>query len=247
MRSTDTAAWLTKLSLEIRSRSNTAVSTKGKDDPMSASRFFFWVRDHEETEERIAHANRLVGQSISSVRYFQVDYTAMGSESRPVGPRLVTAVDEWADPTWRFEECDSVDFGLELETRSGRCFAIFWNHLGPMESIGVREHPMIGAVVTPTAIVAVWDVSSRSGWASLLDNPISSVTLHYGPYDDSVWWCPTITLAIGATKVEILLGEGSVGESPQPSADNLAVFFSSDDLPSWTAFGESRDNDPQTS
>ena len=184
--------------------------------------------------ERVEHARRLIGSEIDRVRYINIDYERDQRAAGLIGPRVIVDDDEWSEPTWQFPDCDSIDFGLELETRDGRLFSVTWDPPGLREGIGLREEPLLGTGVRVDGATAIWDVTNTSGWVHLLGRATSDVVLHYLPWGDpGGFWCPRITLRFPGATVELLLGEGGSNRKLGPSADNVAVLFDPERLPDW--------------
>ncbi len=182
-----------------------------------------------------AEASRLAGEVIARVCYVDIDYRAEDFRNATTGPRAIERDVEWADPTWRHAACDSVDFGVEIETVTGRRFTVSWETPGWREGLGLRELPLLGNAVDRDARVAIWDVTTRSSWAELVGQQVTSVELHYEPWDESgAVWCSWISVRIGARNVEFVLGDGSSeGDEIAPAADNVAVIFGECRLPAW--------------
>lgn len=200
---------------------------------MSGGRPPSWAANEAERNQRIEHARRLAGLRLAAVRYFEADYERSNGDADEA--RFVTGSAEWDKPRWRFDEGDSLDYGLELETSGGRVFSITWDPPGTVEGIGIREEPMIGHALPTGRNIAVWDVSEDPRWQSLVGNVVSDVTMHYSPWDDSgAWWCDRITLLIGDVPVELLLAEfASATQEVVPSATNVAVLIQPSRLPGW--------------
>lgn len=198
-------------------------------------RFWSWVPDPAGMQERVNHARSLVGAQLQHVRYFTLDYARDRRAPAAKGPRLILDPREWSEPSWRFPDCDSVDFGVELETADGRVFSSTWDPPGVHEGLGLRAGHLIGSALNEKADAAIWDVTTRSGWAPLVGQSFTDVRLHYLPWATPPgFWCRRISLKVGPSLVELLLGEGRVNNSVGPSADNVAVLFDPPGLPDWT-------------
>lgn len=204
-------------------------------EAMSPNRVSSWAANEKERDARIRHAQRLVGLSVAAVRYFDLDYTVARQGIESTGPRLVTDATEWEAPTWRFEACHSVDYGVEIETTTGRVFSFTWDPPGRIEGLGLREEPLVGETLRPDAPIAIWNVGERSEWRDRLGMVVSSLTMHYRPWDDSgASWCPRVTITIGDTPIEFLLAECHANPPGlRPSADNVVVLFDASSLPEW--------------
>jgi hypothetical protein len=192
-----------------------------------------WVATETEADERREHARRIVGTVIVGVRYVTLDYRRSELARDVKGPRLVTDESEWLSPPWRYDDYDSVDFGVELTTTDGRTFSVTWDPLGDRESIGLRAEPLFGLRFDGDRDAAMWDVVDRSRWHTFTHTPVRSVELHYLPWGDEGQWCPRITLGFETRSIELLLGEGQSNDGIAPAADNVAVLYDPVDLPEW--------------
>jgi hypothetical protein len=176
----------------------------------------------------------MVGLRLAEVRYVDIDYHGIGQATRPRGPRHVMDEAEWRAPSWRYPGCDSVDYGVELTMTGGRTFTVTWDRPGWAEGIGVREQPLMGFAVIEGADVAVWDVSGRSRWASLVGLTPTEVVMHYRPDTQPIgFWCSRITINFDDRRVELMLGQGERDGTVAPSFDNIAVIFDENALPAW--------------
>jgi hypothetical protein len=210
----------------------------------AGTRVWSWAANADEIDERRSHARRLVGLELRSVRYRNLDYYRDDIAPELTGPRSIVDATEWADPIWRYPDGDSIDFGLELETKCGRTFSVTWDPPGEIEGIGIRESPLVCPPFVDDANVAIWDVSVQSGWLDLVGQTVRDVVLRYLPWHDPPGpehWCPRISLQFDHNRVELLLGEGSESKGILPSADNVAVLFDPRGLPPWE---QSRDLTP---
>jgi hypothetical protein len=167
------------------------------------------------------------------VRYVDIDYRRDQLAPGHRGPRWVSDEREWVDPTWSHPRCDSVDFGVELETMSGRTFSITWDSPGMTEGLGIDELPLLGSAVLEDAATAVWEVGERSAWATLIGGEVTQVRMHYRPWGEQGFWCSRISMSVGQADVEFLLAEGSIDGDVVPSAENVVVIHSPDELPEW--------------
>jgi hypothetical protein len=195
-----------------------------------------WAESQAVADSYQAEASGLVGEVIARVRYVNIDYFMEQFRHGQVGPRLVTAAEEWKDPTWRHPACDTVDFAVELETPSGRCFTVAWESPGTREGLGLRELRALGNAFRGDTDVAVWDVTDQQEWRDLVGKSVSRVVMHYEPSDSTgALWCSWITVEIAAKTVEFLLAEGQADQpdSLLPSANNVAVIFEPASLPEW--------------
>jgi hypothetical protein len=188
-----------------------------------------WTASADAVVDRRAHARRLVGSRIIGVTYVDLDYTGFNREERISGPRPIVEELEWAEANWAMPMCDSVDFGIEFRSENGQVWSVAWDPPGAIEGIGLREQPLLGNGVAADFNSALWDVTRRSRWTPLLDEPVADVEFHYRPWGSEAFWCPWITLSLGDRSVDLLLAQG-LREHPYlgPSADNIVVVFPSE-------------------
>jgi hypothetical protein len=184
-----------------------------------------WAASTREVAERVAHARRLVGQQLSAVRYVDIDYRRDTFAPDSVGPRQITDPAEWQEPTWRYPGFDSLDFGIELVTATGRTFSVTWDPTGTREGIGLREQPLIGSAVCVDADVAIWEVGAHSRWAPVLGTEVADVVVGYEPDDAGGLWCPCIRVTFRTAPIDLILGDVQPDQQLSPSADNIAVLF----------------------
>lgn len=184
-----------------------------------------WAQGREDAVAFQEEASRLAGKVLSEVRYITLDYRSDQFRGDVAGPRYVSSVDEWAEPSWRHPACDTVDFAVEFFTETGPVFTASWDSPGAREGLGLREGSAVGMAVADAANAAIWDVSQTMQWRDLVGCRVDSVELCYEPWDETgALWCRRIDLKIGAKPVTLLLAEG-VWDSDElaPSADNVAV------------------------
>lgn len=146
-----------------------------------ADRVWSWAASKAEADARRQEALFLVGQRLTAVRYFTLDYRRF--ELRPDlvdrGPRLVEADSEWDVPTWSYNGFDAMDYGLEVTTDSGTVFSLTWDPPGECEGIGLQPEPMLGSAVRSDADVAIWDVTHRAAsWVPVIHRRITGIDLH---------------------------------------------------------------------
>jgi hypothetical protein len=141
-----------------------AAIRKTVDMSIGPDRVWSWATTESEVDQRRQHAEQLVGQHISRVRYYTLDYRReeLHPELIDSGPRFIDADSEWNQPTWRYDGFDAMDFGIELETDTSALFALTWDPPGYREGIGLQKVAMLGGGVRRDADVAIWDVSTRS-------------------------------------------------------------------------------------
>jgi hypothetical protein len=203
---------------------------------MTWDRPLSWAATDAERDEHIGRAQIFTGSRIVAVRYFDIDYRREAIAPGTLGPRQITAAAEWEDPGWRFADFDSIDYGLEIDTEDGRTLSITWDPLGDYEGISIEAEPLVGTAIREDGDVAIWDVTASRGWAAHAEATVERIDLRYQPWDEQgAWWCPRITLHLSSGQVEIVLGEGQPDGTIGPSADNLAILFSSEDCPDWLA------------
>jgi hypothetical protein len=160
-----------------------------------------WVSSATEKAEREAEAARLVGERIVAVRYVAFD----------------------DDEAWNCADADGLDFGVELETEAGRTFSAIWAPPGEYEGLSFRELPLIGRELRDDA-VAVTDVTARSRWADVVDQPVTDVEIYWEPWDDAVLWCHAVAVAFGERRIFLTLNTSDL----EPSATDVAVVFDED-------------------
>ena len=155
-----------------------------------------WAQSPREAEEFQSEAATLVGETLVTVLYIDLDYRADEFRGDAKGPRPIRSADEWEKPTWRHPSCDTVDMAVELHTESGRKFTVAWESPGRIEGLGLRGMPAMGTAVSEGADLAVWDVSERSAWVNLIGQDVRTVTLHYEPWGEgAALWCRWITIS----------------------------------------------------
>lgn len=188
-----------------------------------------------EVEHRQTEAASIVGEQLVEVRYYTLDYERDRLRPGLTGLHWITAEAEWHEPTWQTPRCDSLDYGVELLTQTGRLFSITWDPPGWREGMGISETPFAETVLRPNADVAVWRVTSQPDWARLLRSPVTAVDLNFIPWGQSTddYWCTRITISLGDGTVIMMLGEGTTDGQIEPSADNIAVLFDKAHLPTW--------------
>ena len=202
----------------------------------SPTRVWSWAATDLEVAERREHVEGLVGKRIAMVRYVTIDYQReqLHPELIDSGVRLIDDARELERPTWRHDGFDAVDFGLELETRDGEIWSLTWDPPGNHEGIGIRKGPLIGAVVVPDGLTAVWEATLSSLWPPMLRAPIAAVELHYIPWDppSPSFWCPRISLVTQDARLEVVMGDSEHGRLVA-SANNLAILAPETLLPPW--------------
>lgn len=188
-----------------------------------------------EVEHHQHEAARLVGQQVVEARYYTLDYKRDQLRRGLTGLHWVTAQAEWDEPTWLTPRCDSLDYGVELRSQTGRLYSITWDPPGWREGLGIRETPFAESVLRPTADAAAWEVTSQSTWATVLRSPVTSVDLNFIPWGETSdqYWCTRVTIRLGDNTVVMMLGEGTADGRIEPSADNIAVLFDESHLPAW--------------
>ena len=209
-------------------------------DAARGERPLSWASSSAERDLRVASAQALVGREILAVRYCNIDYSRWDLARGTLGPRVVTSPGEWESPTWRYAACDSIDYGIEIETTLGEVFSVSWDPPGTVEGIGIVAEP-IPTALRPDADVAMWDVTDRSEWSQHVGATVQGVGLHYVPWDepDDSWWCPRLSIRLPGGDVEVLLADTANDGTIVPSADNVVVLFGPDELPSWVRSAQS--------
>ena len=188
-----------------------------------------------EAQQRQDDAESLLGEQVVEVTYYTLDYQRHELRPGVSGLHWVTAAAEWDHPIWRTPWCDSLDYGVELLTQTGRLFSITWDPPGWRQGMGIGEASFVGSVLRPTADVAAWRVTSQPNWAAVLRSPVTSVALNFIPWDqiNDECWCTRVTIGFGDAVVIMMLGEGTNASQIKPSADNIAVLFDETHLPTW--------------
>ncbi len=185
-----------------------------------------WAESNEQRESFRSEANGLVGQAITSVAYYLLDYGADDYRKGAVGPRRISSATELADPYWQHPSCDTVDFAVQFTTATGRVFTVSWENPGRIEGIGLREVAAVGQALSESANAAAWDVTNEATWSDLIGEVIEEVHLEYESWaeNSSAQWCKEITLRIGDANISMQLAEGEFGtDRVVPSSDNIAV------------------------
>ena len=210
---------------------------KSKTDGVSeVSPGWSWSESGAVARAYQAEARALVGEVIDAIRYFNIDYFSERFRHGEVGPRSVVDDEEWKAPTWRHPACDTIDFAVEVQTASGRCFTVAWESPGEREGLGLRELPARGNAFREDTEVAVWDVTRSNGWRDVASRVVTGVVMRYLPWDtEGALWCDWLSIEFQTQTVEFLLAEGQADkpDTPQPSANNIAVIFGRDALPAW--------------
>ena|ERR1022692_713781 len=177
-----------------------------------------------------AVASRLVGQRLVRVEYVNIDYFGwnLGHTDQTVR-RQIAEPAEWSEPAWDAGAFHHLDFGLEFTTADGELWGVSWDSPGP-DGESITLWP--GRV---NEVGAVWDVTQREPWRSLIQSEVSQVALRYHPSDveSGGFWCTRVSLSFGSTAVEVLLGDRDASGSLVPSADNIAVIVGPTGLPVW--------------
>ena len=142
-----------------------------------------WAATDLDVAERREHVEGLVGNRFALVRYMTIDYLReeLHPELTDSGVRFIEDAREWERPTWRCDGFNAVDFGVELEMMDGETWSLTWDPPGNHQGIGIRKGPLIGSVVVPDRLTAVWDATLTSLWSPMLRTPIETVELHYTP------------------------------------------------------------------
>jgi hypothetical protein len=186
-----------------------------------------WVTTAAERQEREEHASALVGAHIVSVRYFEIDYARLrdateGEVQR--GGRLITAGDEWSDPSWRWPDFDAVDFGVELDTADGVTFGLVWQQAGMNEGITMRRESLRPGRLVADGAFAIWDVTERSRWTALMPQRVTAVELFWHRLEHSGdLCCDGVTIRFGSEALHLTIGDADGGGRLVGSADNVAV------------------------
>jgi hypothetical protein len=188
-----------------------------------------WATSEGERDTQIVRAQQLEGQRIKWVQYFTLDYSQMDHNAA----RLISDEDEWSNPSWRYDQFDSFDFFLQIDTEDQRCFTIGWDLPGDTEGLWLIEGAVGGESL---ASVAVWDVTATPRWAHLIGSLVTSVECRYRAERSLGGWSnELITLTVDDQRIYVFLGGIDSDHSPTPSADNLMVMSAPTALPDWIA------------
>jgi hypothetical protein len=130
-------------------------------------------------------------------------------------------------PSRRFDGFDSVDYGVELDTRSGRTFSATWAMDGEHVGLTFRREALSPRWLSARSAVAVWDVTGDTRWAELIARRVDHVRLW--------WWeqtppgepdgCHSVSVRIGERSVHLVLGEERPDGRLGGQDDNVAVVF----------------------
>ena len=198
--------------------------------PADPAHFREWsfAESAAEVDLRRERARTLVGSRVGRIRYFTLDYARLASGSEAPGPRIFQKDEEWRDPPWKRPGFDTLDWGLELETDNGLIYSVTWDPPGMREGIGISRAPLIGTALTDDASAAIWDVTERSRWTSVVGQPVDNVTMHYLPWDQhGSFWCTRVTLDVSGMNPLSSCGRSKTDDPTiHRSADDVAVIFS---------------------
>jgi hypothetical protein len=204
--------------------------------PSPTERLTSWVATETEVQQRRDDARGLIGSRLERVRYVDIDYRQPDRVDGSRGARNILDPTEWADPTWAFPTCHSLDFGAVLEFEAFGSVAVGWEPPGIHEGLALARGG-IELLVSPDANAAVWDVTGRVQWSDYTGGEVSDVDVHYKAWDsraDEGFWASRITLWFDGTAIDLILGEGRPDDTAiYRSADNLAVVFPGQALPEW--------------
>jgi hypothetical protein len=190
-----------------------------------------WAASETARDEQIDNARQLEGMTITRVRYFTLDYGQLDRAGLSNGPRIVANKDEWENPSWQFDEFESVDFYIEIETANQRAFTIGWDPPSSTEGLWMREGTTDGEPFTP---VAVWDVSHHGHWSNLVGDVVTSVAPRYRRWDQPAGFaCDLVMIASGNQALVVFLG--GVGENLEmaPAVNNLLTISAGTRAPEW--------------
>lgn len=203
----------------------------------AVGRIWSWAESREYAQARQHEANGLIGQRVTEVAYFTLDYRRAELFPHLIdrGPRRIDSDEEWTRPTWLYHGFDSVDFGVELHTEGGGTYSLTWDPPGMREGIGLQPVPMLGTAVAGEADLAIWSVSGRVlSWQRMAGAEIQAVDLHYLTWDERAGelWCPRIALRGDFGTIEFIMGDERDGMLV-PSADNVAILHPGTTVPNW--------------
>jgi hypothetical protein len=195
-----------------------------------------WATDEMARDEQTANARQLEGMTITRVRYFTLDYGQLDHAGLPNGPRIVVSEGEWEIPSWRYNEFESVDFYIEIETEERRTFTIGWDPPSSTEGLWMHEGVTRGEPFASGAPVALWDVTNHGQWSNLVGSIVTSVTPRYRHWDQPAGFaCDLVTLIAGDQALVVFLG--GVGEHLEmvPAPNNLLTISAGTRAPEWLA------------
>jgi len=193
-----------------------------------------WAASDGERDDQIAAARRLEGLRITRVHYFTLDYKHLDLSYLPEGPRVVTDPIELPNSPCRYDDFDSVDFYIQIESIDQRSFTIGWDPPSETEGLWVREGVTSGEPFASNTRVAVWDVTDSRRWSSSIGRVVSEIGLHYRQTAQPAGWgCDLLTLVIGGKNLSVFLGDVGEMNSMKPSANNLLVITSPTQAPEW--------------
>jgi hypothetical protein len=105
---------------------------------------------------------------------------------------------------------------------------------GKVEGLGIVEELLIPSALLPTATAAIWNVATTDRWAQRIGTTIEDVDLNYQHGTQSGGWSSNwITLTFATGEVDFVLAQAQQSGAIEPSADDVTVVFSHQDLPDW--------------
>jgi hypothetical protein len=152
-------------------------------------------------------ARRLCGERIVRVRYSEIDYGD-------------------GKPGWRHHFGDVLDFGLELETSTGRIFHVIWDGRFFAYGLSLQE----GDLAKHVTSAAVWDVTEESRWAQVINQAVRDVAVYWSEVetDASVTCYPQDIALIFESGARVILSASQyLEDTDQPfgMSDEVTVIF----------------------
>jgi hypothetical protein len=186
-----------------------------------------WAETLPEVAARQSAASALVGQTLASVRYIHIDYTRFDREDLQVeGAREITDEAEWEQPDWKYSTFHSIDYAIELTTKSGDEYFITYDLPGMTESMSFGAGQFRSTHLSSEANIAIWDVSSSGPWSRAVGKPVERVQLDYEPWSEhGGYWCTAVVLHVGGDQIRVVFGEGQMDGTLGPAYENLAVLL----------------------
>ncbi|MDP1849049.1 MAG: hypothetical protein Q8K79_14750 [Solirubrobacteraceae bacterium] len=162
-----------------------------------------------------------------SVRYFDIDYRRLQNATDGEvlrGGRLVTASDEWSNPPWLWPDFDALDYGLELDTSTGKTLSVIWEQAGVNDGITMRQKSLRPGRLVADGAFAIWDATERSRWTPLIAQKVTAVQLLWHRMESSAdLCCDGVTIDFGSDALHLTLGDADGHGKSVGSSDNVAV------------------------
>ena len=161
-----------------------------------------FIKDYER------RLNALNGERLASVQYTEIAY-------------------ETGKPCWRSTDFDTVDYGAQLNTESGKSFSVIWHSTFDFGLMFYEGDLGFEAVST----AATWDVTRNSRWSRLIGKPIEEAKAFWTPTDpfetegvEAAPWAIGFTFEKAET-VYLVYGEFHENDPTSRGLDNVTIFF----------------------